>query len=1136
MPLLQYLNGISDNLQSFGVTLPPIYPAEGVVGGLCDDNFAGLSAMAVHSDIIDQVTGEHALDDYNGVNGVEDCEILRSYLVKTKGVVDACPQMIQTYVNPEEFSNMLDYVLRYWDTDARETAVQKMANREISLIESGKVRVDDTDTDGVGGGFFNALWVCVRPQSELAEATQEILSTYKGKLRSAAAYARENDGKVTAELLSGLSGMNDGEVGSTSLIYGWDYHNEVDGLAGDEVITVADVENPDASYCERYLRNMYDMISAKPTDFFASDEEGNNFLNSLALVLNNFHNGNLDKVIAELSSRGGQLSGFFKKIGKAIKKGAKAVGKGVKKAAQTVGKGVKTAAKTVAKGVKTAVKAVGKAFKKLGKKIAKVVKKVVKFLIRFNPLTATIRGLLILAARFNWFKLAEKSYPGTFATYAEAKSRTATTTTTKLSTGGSKVSTSYITEDYYKKCKELYGKFKNFYTKIGGYESKLKSALEKGSKKKWSGGEVTSASVSKSAIKKLKDNSGGDSAVTSEANTEYNAVEKTAATKKGSNYSLVEDSKMEVGTSKTEQKTVEVTANEYTTLQATNFYLETATDKVNCTIPKGTKLIIDSDAKGTPILYDQSGENTKGTYYRTQYNNKYGIILKSNVKSTLSGLMGLDEFDEQLNGIFSRIGKSVTSAVSNAKNTKGTASSLSTASQSKALVNSVTAAKNAIKNKSNATTATNTTKANGCTCSCNASKVVNSISSQLKAGLKTVVKKLPSSTTTKAQAAKNKGKVTKVVKKVVAKNTKTGQLGYVDQVQIMYDSEGHTLGFWVDVAAAIASATSILTSLVAAMLKAFGKDKAANVLSLVSAGSAVAAGGFSAASAIKSAKAASSASSSSSSKSSSSSSKTSSSSSNSSGVKKANGSSVKSASKNITPKTTTTTTTKSGVKITGAGIKSPTSATKATTTSSSSLLSKVKEKLNNNTTSKTSTSTTKTTTPITTKTSTSTTTYKPATTTKTTTTPTSTTKTTTTTKPVTTTTSALNNATKSATNSISKAQNALNKVNNINTVLTTTGKTLTETVVNTTNAVNQIKAEKKAAEAAKSSTNTTSESSTQSQNNSTTQQQATAADTTAASSTSSSLSDEKKKKILMYGALGLGGLLVVGLLVGSRRN
>lgn len=762
MPLLQYLNGI-DVPQPFGGVIPPEYRAEGVARGLLDYDMAGLAQMALHSEAIDQVTGTDALDDYNGVNGVEDCEVLRDYLLKTKALIDECPQMVQTYVNPTEFSNMLDYVLRHWDTSGREAAVEKMAARERKLIEDGKVAIDQINEEGAGGGFFTALWACVRPQSELAEASQEILAAYKGKLRAAAAYAREHDGRVTAELLSGLSGMDDGETLSTAALYGWDWHEEAAGLNGEETQVVADIENPDTDYCKRYLTNLYDLVSSKPSDFFADEAEAQRFKDSLAYVLLSFDNGNLDAAIAELSARPGQLGGFFKKIGKAFKKAAKKVGKGIKKAAKTVGKGIKKAAKTVGKGVKkagqgiakgvkatgrgikNAVRFVGKSFKKLGKKICKVLKKVVKFIIRFNPLTAAIRGILMLAARFNWFRLAERAYPGS-KTWAEAQSQL------KIKD-----------KSYYDKCAQLYKKFSNFYTKIGGKESKLKGALEKGSKKKWNGGEVTEKSVTKASIRKLKDKSGGDKAVTDEAEAEVKAVEQAQATAKG--YTLTEDSKLKEGETKVTKVETKTTLNEYVTTQAATFYLETASSKAAGSIPKGTKLIIDADTKGAPICYDQTGENAKGAYYRTQYQGKYVILPKTTVKSALSGLMGLGGLGN----------------------------------------------------------------------------------------LKLTVRDLPPAKVTKA-LAKRGGKVAKVAR-VMLRDGKTGRVTMANKAELLYSEDGHALGFGWSVVAAIASATSALAGFVAMMLKLFGKDKAANVLTAVSAGAGVAAVGAGVAASVQQSKA-----------------------------------------------------------------------------------------------------------------------------------------------------------------------------------------------------------------------------------------------------------------------------------------
>lgn len=687
--ILQYLNGIDTAGGRAPGSGTAWYAVEQPVGGLLDYDMAGVRAMDAYKADIDELTDGRGLDGYRGINGVEDIELVRSYLVKTKNAVDNVPQLVQAYANPEEFSNMLDYVLRYWDTEQRENAARKMAAREQRLIRAGKIRQDDSET---AGGFFTAVYTIVRPQTEMAEAAQDVLSEYKGKLRNAVAQMRSK-GSIDKSALAGV-GDDDGEMAVTTMLYGWDWYEEASLSGEGESQLVAVAEDGGRDYVERYIRNMHAVVNARPGDFCGSEAEGKQLANALGVIVANLDNGNIDAILARMEQQG-QLSGKLRKK--------------LKKLASKVKSAVKTAAKTVAKGVKKAVKSVGKAFKKLGKAIAKVTKKVVKFLIRFNPITAGVRGILMLAARFNWFKLAERAYPGTL-TQAEA------------------IKQLKITADYWQKCNTFYKKFANVYTKIGGKESKLKSALAKGKNKKWNGGEVTEAGVTKSAVKKLKESSGGDKAVTTEAEDELKAVEQAAATSKKA--TLKEDKTLAVGAQKTEQQTVTQTVNEYTTKQATSFYLETATDKVAATIPKGTKLIVDADSKGAAISYSQTGETT-GTglnYYRVSYNGKAGIVLKTNLTQTgLSGFAGT------------------------------------------------------LRN-------------------------------------------------TPALAYRRAG--------------------------VAYGGDGHALGFAWDIVAIIASATSALLGLVSTMLKAFGKDKAANALAVASAATGVVAVGAGVASQVQQSKAA----------------------------------------------------------------------------------------------------------------------------------------------------------------------------------------------------------------------------------------------------------------------------------------
>lgn len=140
-------------------------------------------------------------------------------------------------------------------------------------------------------------------------------------------------------------------------------------------------------------------------------------------------------------------AGFFKKIGKAVKKGVKAVGKGVKTAVKATGK------------------AVAKAAKATGKAVAKGAKAVVNVVARFNPVSLVARGGLLLAIRTNMFKLADKLQWGL---YTEDQVRAAG-----------------INVDEYKKLKESYDKARKiFVNTLKGKEDKFKKAINKGVKKR----------------------------------------------------------------------------------------------------------------------------------------------------------------------------------------------------------------------------------------------------------------------------------------------------------------------------------------------------------------------------------------------------------------------------------------------------------------------------------------------------------------------------------------------------------------------------------------------------------------------------------------------------------------------------
>lgn len=618
---IQYLNGID--------TMTAVRYMAGEQAQRLTSGFGTVGALeSLHSQQrnIDAVTTGEDLTDYTGTNNTDDCEALRNYLCRTKAVVDGSPALLQSYRNPEQFSDMLDYVLRYWDTADRENAVRLMAKQEAKLIKQGKIVLTEDGKDGDHyNGFFMAVAAAVLPQTEMAEAASDtVLRKFKNRARAAAKKARTvtTDAKtglrktaIDKQTLHGLSGHELGELVVSSVLYGFDYY---DGLSGEEF------EDCD----RRYLRHLCGVVQAAPSEFFYSHDEGRRFVSSLNGVIDNWDD---DNARADALARAciacpeSHLNGFFKKIGKGLKKAAKAVGKGVKAVAKTTTKvakavtvaPVKAVAKTTAKVVKTVVKnpatlinpvaATKLAVKTTAslvkdtvikptvavvkhtiveptKVIVKVTKKIVKFIIRFNPITLVVRAILLLAARNNWFHLADRCYPGSL-TEAEAKAKCGIT--------------DKATYDKHVKC---YKKFWSVFDKIGGIQSKLKTALSKGYGKAYSGPEKPTKEFVQAGYK------GAQKEVDSEIAADEKELKDKGAqevTNKGDDYY------------EQTQTTVEQVTNMVTTIQATSVFSDPnkADAAAAFSIPKGKQVLFDTTY-------------TDGQFLRVEYEGKRGYARK----------------------------------------------------------------------------------------------------------------------------------------------------------------------------------------------------------------------------------------------------------------------------------------------------------------------------------------------------------------------------------------------------------------------------------------------------------------------------------------------------------------------------
>ena len=534
-----------------------------------------------------------------GDGSVEDEEMIRRYLVNTKEVADAAPIMVSGYQNAQNLSSMIGYVLKHWDSSAREQAIDNMIAEEQRLQGLGAINDVDgarnefsqdsySDVDvymyGLGSAknsFFKSVKRSLKPT--LTTEAQDIVAanpaTYKlrNTMRKAARDARKAHGRATSENTStAVNGVDDD---AQMLLSGEDMQYAISG------------ENPLLSI-GRYMQRTRRLAVNHP-EYFESPEQANKTIDCVDALLSVWNNKALrNRVFAQIDELDGDLGKLFKKIGKAIKKATTKAASAVKTAARKTGQAVKKAAQKTGQAVKTAAKAVAKAAKKVGKAIAKVTKKVWKFIVRFNPLTLLIRAGILGFVRLNMFKVANKCYIGSLSKQEALKLGASTAE--------------------WEKSNKAYEHLRNAYTKLGGKENKLKSCLQKGNKKKWEGTEYpTDGNAIKAAANKVSaaDNKEAQADMDyDETMKEYNA--------KG----YVSDST--VSTDKaTEEKKVEVTIieNERTAKNATKL-LETdeANGKLLVNIAKGAKVVVDTAQKS-------------GNYIAASYNGKNGWVLTNDL-------------------------------------------------------------------------------------------------------------------------------------------------------------------------------------------------------------------------------------------------------------------------------------------------------------------------------------------------------------------------------------------------------------------------------------------------------------------------------------------------------------------------
>ena len=586
-----------------------------------------------------------------GEDDDSDDEMIRDYLQRTKETIDAVPDSLCGYGDSTTMSRLLGFVLDKWDTEEREDALDTATAIEEKLIAAGKINPNVagdqhdvtleevytpdayTYSDGTVqgmydyaaaenaadlGSFFKRAKRATGNKSLTAEAknivdTNPATKKSKGRFRKLAKRLRtsapktvrdEKTGKVKTIMISvvpsrkamlraekGVSGLGR-QDDMEHLMRGTEMEYGVNGLGPDGALL--SIKN--------YLTRTRNYIVANPLECFDSVEEAQAYANIYNRLLASWESPKMRDQLLTLMEQGGveglcglgSLGALNGRLRKKLRKAFKKIGSAVKKAVKKVGTAVKKVGQAVKKGMK-----------KLGKAVKKVAKKVWKFLVRFNPVTFLIRAGILGACRLNMFKLANKCYPGSLSK-AEA-----------LKMG--------VSEAEWTKSNKAYGHLKNAYTKLGGKESKLKSTLKKGNKKKWQGAEYPTDGNSIKAAAKATPETKDEAKETIDEQTE---ARKEMVTK-----GAVADKTVSADTASVTVKTeVEVIENERTTKAATQMR-ETGEDsgKLVVNVPKGAKVLVDT-------------KQADATWIAATYGKSTGYVKKT----ALAGLGDVPDYEDYL--------------------------------------------------------------------------------------------------------------------------------------------------------------------------------------------------------------------------------------------------------------------------------------------------------------------------------------------------------------------------------------------------------------------------------------------------------------------------------------------------------
>lgn len=172
-----------------------------VLGGIEDDELNEISGILTGEDFKE-------VSELEGLGRIgtreQELRAIHNHLLRTRGIIARRPHLVRDTEHPESFLGMVDYALKYWDTDKRDEALGILAGEEDRLNDlEGMSAYDEGHEDvelfyGVNGlGSFDVLGKAKRQRKFFDKVKQAAKKAGQGIKKIAKGLIRFNPLTVT---------------------------------------------------------------------------------------------------------------------------------------------------------------------------------------------------------------------------------------------------------------------------------------------------------------------------------------------------------------------------------------------------------------------------------------------------------------------------------------------------------------------------------------------------------------------------------------------------------------------------------------------------------------------------------------------------------------------------------------------------------------------------------------------------------------------------------------------------------------------------------------------------------------------------------------------------------------------------